>query len=49
MVDIDCEAFDAESLEELFEPTVEIPAALVLAGCCCGCGGARDALQGRCC
>lgn len=48
MVDIECDAFDAEALEELFEPTVEVPAALLLAGCCCCCG-ARAAVQDRCC
>jgi hypothetical protein len=49
MTDFDCAAFDAESLEDFFEPTVEIPAALLLAGCCCGCGAARAAVHGRCC
>jgi hypothetical protein len=53
MADIDCDAFDAESIEELFEPTVEVPAALLLAaGCCCGTAGgaARSGWLGhRCC
>lgn len=41
MADRDCDTFDAESLEELFEPTVEVPAALLLAAgcCCCTAGG----------
>lgn len=49
MADDNCAAFDAESLEDLLEPTVEIPAALLLAGCCCGCGGRRAGVDARCC
>lgn len=53
MEDIDCDVIDAESLEELFEPTVEVPAALLLAAGCCGCcrGGVRPrgAVLASCC
>lgn len=42
MSDIDCDVLDAESLENLLEPTVEVPAVLLLgAGGCCGCPRCR--------
>ena len=53
MADIDCDALDAESLEELFEPTVEVPAALLLAAGCCYCpaggGTPRGSWRTPCC
>jgi hypothetical protein len=51
MSETDCDTFDGETLEELFEPTVEVPAAVLLAAACCGCCGgamARRRYQACC-
>jgi hypothetical protein len=52
MSDPDFDAIDPESLQELCEPTVEIPAVLLLAACGCSCewgGPNRGAPGRRCC
>lgn len=52
MSTIDFDAIDPESLQELFEPTVEIPAALLVAACGCCCrwtGPTLGSFEASCC